>query len=119
MLLPGKVKQGVAGGLTGGQNLLAGGGLISGFLNKRADKYYSKKSQRAFLADDPEMGSYYAGLALQARNNTKEQLKLSKVFKDSAQAYKNVRANGGTFRQAIGAGFDKAGNLGQALNYTI
>lgn len=113
--LPGKVKQGVAGGLTGGQNLLAGGGLISGFLNKRADKYYSKKSQRAFLADDPEMGSYYAGLALQARNNTKEQLKLSKVFKDSAQAYKNVRANGGTFRQAIGAGFDKAGNLGQSL----
>ena len=61
------------------------------------------------------MGSYYAGLALQARNNTKEQLKLSKVFKDSAQAYKNVRANGGTFRQAIGAGFDKAGNLGQSL----
>jgi hypothetical protein len=113
--LPGKVKQGVAGGLTGGQSLLTGGGLISGFLNKRADKYYSKKSQRAFLADDPEMGSYYAGLALQARNNTKEQLKLSKVFKDSAQAYKNVRANGGTFRQAIGAGFDKAGNLGQAL----
>lgn len=113
--LPGKVKQGVAGGLTGGQNLLTGGGLISGFLNKRADKYYSKKSQRAFLADDPEMGSYYAGLALQARNNTKEQLKLSKVFKDSAQAYKNVRANGGTFRQAIGAGFDKAGNLGQSL----
>lgn len=113
--LPGKVKQGVAGGLTGGQNLLAGGGLISGFLNKRADKYYSKKSQRAFLADDPEMGSYYAGLALQARNNTKEQLKLSKVFKDSAQAYRNVRANGGTFRQAIGAGFDKAGNLGQSL----
>nr|DAJ32533.1 MAG TPA: bacteriocin [Caudoviricetes sp.] len=113
--LPGKVKQGVAGGLTGGQSLLAGGGLISGFLNKRADKYYSKKSQRAFLADDPEMGSYYAGLALQARNNTKEQLKLSKVFKDSAQAYKNVRANGGTFRQAIGAGFDKAGNLGQSL----
>lgn len=113
--LPGKVKQGVAGGLTGGQSLLTGGGLISGFLNKRADKYYSKKSQRAFLADDPEMGSYYAGLALQARNNTKEQLKLSKVFKDSAQAYKNVRANGGTFRQAIGAGFDKAGNLGQSL----
>lgn len=113
--LPGKVKQGVAGGLTGGQNLLAGGGLISGFLNKRADKYYSKKSQRAFLADDPEMGSYYAGLALQARNNTKEQLKLSKVFRDSAQAYKNVRANGGTFRQAIGAGFDKAGTLGQSL----
>lgn len=113
--LPGKVKQGVAGGLTGGQNLLTGGGLISGFLNKRADKYYSKKSQRAFLADDPEMGSYYAGLALQARNNTKEQLKLSKVFKDSAQAYKNVRDNGGTFRQAIGAGFDKAGNLGQSL----
>lgn len=113
--LPGKVKQGVAGGLTGGQNLLAGGGLISGFLNKRADKYYSKKSQRAFLADDPEMGSYYAGLALQARNNTKEQLKLSKVFKDSAQAYRNVRANGGTFRQAIGAGFDKAGTLGQSL----
>ena len=113
--LPGKVKQGVAGGLTGGQSLLTGGGLISGFLNKRADKYYSKKSQRAFLADDPEMGSYYAGLALQARNNTKEQLKLSKVFKDSAQAYKNVRANGGTFRQAIEAGFDKAGNLGQSL----
>jgi len=113
--LPGKVKQGVAGGLTGGQSLLTGGGLISGFLNKRADKYYSKKSQRAFLADDPEMGSYYAGLALQARNNTKEQLKLSKVFKDSAQAYRNVRANGGTFRQAIGAGFDKAGNLGQSL----
>lgn len=113
--LPGKVKQGVAGGLTGGQNLLSGGGLISGFLNKRADKYYSKKSQRAFLADDPEMGSYYAGLALQARNNTKEQLKLSKVFKDSAQAYKNVRANGGTFRQAIGAGFDKAGSLGKSL----
>lgn len=113
--LPGKVKQGVAGGLTGGQSLLTGGGLISGFLNKRADKYYSKKSQRAFLADDPEMGSYYAGLALQARNNTKEQLKLSRVFKDSAQAYKNVRANGGTFRQAIGAGFDKAGTLGQSL----
>ena len=113
--LPGKVKQGVAGGLTGGQSLLTGGGLLSGFLNKRADKYYSKKSQRAFLADDPEKGSYYAGLALQARNNTKEQLKLSKVFKDSAQAYKNVRANGGTFRQAIGAGFDKAGNLGQSL----
>lgn len=113
--LPGKVKQGVAGGLTGGQSLLTGGGLISGFLNKRADKYYSKKSQRAFLADDPEIGSYYAGLALQARNNTKEQLKLSKVFKDSAQAYKNVRANGGTFRQAIGAGFDKAGTLGQSL----
>lgn len=113
--LPTATKQGVAGGLTGGKNLLAGGGLISGFLNKRADKYYSKKSQRAFLADDPVNGSYYAGLALQARNNTKEQLKLSKVFKDSAQAYKNVRANGGTFRQAIGAGFDKAGNLGQAL----
>ena len=113
--LPGKVKQGVAGGLTGGQSLLTGGGLISGFLNKRADKYYSKKSQRAFLADDPVNGSYYAGLALQARNNTKEQLKLSKVFKDSAQAYKNVRANGGTFRQAIGAGFDKAGGLGQSL----
>ena len=86
--LPGKVKQGVAGGLTSGQSLLAGGGLLSGFFNRRADKYYSKKSQRAFLADDTEMGSYYAGLALQARNNTKEQLKLSKVFKDSAQAYK-------------------------------
>lgn len=113
--LPGKVKQGVAGGLTGGQSLLSGGGLLSGFFNRRADKYYSKKSQRAFLADDPVNGSYYAGLALQARNNTKEQLKLSKVFKDSAQAYRNVRANGGTFRQAIGAGFDKAGNLGQAL----
>lgn len=113
--LPGKVKQGVAGGLTGGQSILAGGGLLSGFINRRADKYYSKKSQRAFLADDTVNGSYYAGLALQARNNTKEQLKLSKVFKDSAQAYKNVRANGGTFRQAIGAGFDKAGNLGQAL----
>lgn len=113
--LPTATKQGVAGGLTGGKNLLAGGGLISGFLNKRADKYYSKKSQRAFLADDPVNGSYYAGLALQARNNTKEQLKLSKVFKDSAQAYKNVRANGGTFRQAIGAGFDKAGTLGQSL----
>lgn len=113
--LPGKVKQGVAGGLTGGQSLLAGGGLLSGFFNRRADKYYSKKSQRAFLADDPVNGSYYAGLALQARNNTKEQLKLSKVFKDSAQAYKNVRANGGTFRQAIGAGFDKAGGLGQSL----
>lgn len=113
--LPGKVKQGVAGGLTGGQSLLTGGGLLAGFFNKRADKYYSKKSQRAFLADDPEMGSYYAGLALQARNNTKEQLKLSKVFKDSAQAYKNVRANGGSFRQAIGAGFDKAGTLGQSL----
>lgn len=113
--LPGKVKQGVAGGLTGGQSLLAGGGLLAGFLNKRADKYYSKKSQRAFLADDPVNGSYYAGLALQARNNTKEQLKLSKVFKDSAQAYKNVRANGGSFRQAIGAGFDKAGTLGQSL----
>ena len=113
--LPAKTKQGVAGGLASGQSLLAGGGLFSGFMNRRADKYYSKKSQRAFLADDPEMGSYYAGLALQARNNTKEQLKLSKVFKDSAQAYKNVRANGGTFRQAIGAGFDKAGNLGQSL----
>lgn len=113
--LPGKVKQGVAGGLTGGQSILAGGGLFSGFMNRRADKYYSKKSQRAFLADDPVNGSYYAGLALQARNNTKEQLKLSKVFKESTQAYKNVRANGGTFRQAIGAGFDKAGNLGQAL----
>lgn len=113
--LPGKVKQGVAGGLTGGQSILAGGGLLSGFMNRRADKYYSKKSQRAFLADDPEMGSYYAGLALQARSNTREQLKLSKVFKESTQAYKNVRANGGTFRQAIGAGFDKAGNLGQAL----
>lgn len=113
--LPGKVKQGVAGGLTSGQSLLAGGGLLSGFFNRRADKYYSKKSQRAFLADDPVNGSYYAGLALQARNNTKEQLKLSKVFKDSAQAYKNVRANGGTFRQAIGAGFDKAGGLGQSL----
>lgn len=113
--LPGKVKQGVAGGLTGGQSLLTGGGLLAGFFNKRADKYYSKKSQRAFLADDPVNGSYYAGLALQARNNTKEQLKLSKVFKDSAQAYKNVRANGGSFRQAIGAGFDKAGTLGQSL----
>lgn len=113
--LPGKVKQGVAGGLTGGQSILAGGGLLSGFINRRADKYYSKKSQRAFLADDTVNGSYYAGLALQARNNTKEQLKLSKVFKDSAQAYKNVRANGGTFRQAIGAGFDKAGGLGQSL----
>lgn len=113
--LPTATKQGVAGGLTGGKSLVAGGGLFSGFLNKRADKYYSKKSQRAFLADDPEMGSYYAGLALQARNNTKEQLKLSKVFKDSAQAYKNVRANGGTFRQAIGAGFDKAGTLGKSL----
>ena len=113
--LPTATKQGLAGGLTGGKSLLAGGGLVSGFLNKRADKYYSKKSQRAFLADDPEMGSYYAGLALQARNNTKEQLKLSKVFKDSAQAYRNVRANGGTFRQAIGAGFDKAGTLGKSL----
>lgn len=113
--LPTATKQGLAGGLTGGKSLLTGGGLISGFLNKRADKYYSKKSQRAFLADDPEMGSYYAGLALQARNNTKEQLKLSKVFKDSTQAYKNVRANGGTFRQAIGAGFDKAGTLGKSL----
>lgn len=113
--LPTATKQGVAGGLTGGKSLVAGGGLFSGFLNKRADKYYSKKSQRAFLADDPEMGSYYAGLALQARNNTKEQLKLSKVFKDSAQAYRNVRANGGTFRQAIGAGFDKAGTLGKSL----
>lgn len=113
--LPTVTKQGLAGGLTGGQNLLSGGGLFSGFMNRRADKYYSKKSQRAFLADDPEMGSYYAGLALQARNNTKEQLKLSKVFKDSAQAYRNVRANGGTFRQAIGAGFDKAGTLGKSL----
>lgn len=113
--LPGKVKQGVAGGLIGGKSILAGGGLLSGFINRRADKYYSKKSQRAFLADDTVNGSYYAGLALQARNNTKEQLKLSKVFKDSAQAYKNVRANGGTFRQAIGAGFDKAGGLGQSL----
>lgn len=113
--LPGKVKQGVAGGLTGGQSILAGGGLFSGFMNRRADKYYSKKSQRAFLADDPEIGSYYAGLALQARSNTREQLKLSKVFKESTQAYKNVRANGGTFRQAIGAGFDKSGKLGQAL----
>lgn len=113
--LPGKVKQGVAGGFTSGQSLLAGGGLLSGFFNRRADKYYSKKSQRAFLADDPVNGSYYAGLALQARNNTKEQLKLSKVFKESTQAYKNVRANGGTFRQAIGAGFDKAGGLGQSL----
>lgn len=113
--LPTVTKQGLAGGLTGGQSLLSGGGLFSGFMNRRADKYYSKKSQRAFLANDPDMGSYYAGLALQARNNTKEQVKLSKVFKDSAQAYRNVRENGGTFRQAIGAGFDKAGNLGQAL----
>lgn len=113
--LPTVTKQGLAGGLTGGESLLAGGGLLSGFMNRRADKYYSKKSQRAFLADDPEMGSYYAGLALQARGNAREQLKLSKVFKESTQAYKNVRANGGTFRQAIGAGFDKSGKLGQAL----
>lgn len=113
--LPTVTKQGLAGGLTGGQSLLSGGGLFSGFMNRRADKYYSKKSQRAFLANDPDMGSYYAGLALQARNNTKEQLKLSKVFKDSAQAYRNVRENGGTFRQAIGAGFDKAGTLGKSL----
>lgn len=113
--LPAKTKQGVAGGLASGQSLLAGGGLFSGFMNRRADKYYTKKSQRAFLANDPVNGEYFAGLALQARNNTKEQLKLSKIFKESAQAYKNVRANGGTFRQAIGAGFDKTGNLGQAL----
>lgn len=113
--LPTVTKQGLAGGLTGGQSLLSGGGLFSGFMNRRADKYYSKKSQRAFLANDPDMGSYYAGLALQARNNTKEQVKLSKVFKDSAQAYRNVRENGGTFRQAIGAGFDKAGTLGKSL----
>lgn len=113
--LPAKTKQGVAGGLASGQSLLAGGGLLSGFFNRRADKYYSKKSQRAFLANDSVNGEYFAGLALQARNNAKEQLKLSKVFKDSVQAYKNVRANGGTFRQAIGAGFDKTGNLGQAL----
>lgn len=114
--LPAKTKQGVAGGLASGQSLLAGGGgLLSGFFNRRADKYYSKKSQRAFLANDSVNGEYFAGLALQARNNAKEQLKLSKVFKESTQAYKNVRANGGTFRQAIGAGFDKTGNLGQAL----
>lgn len=113
--LPAKTKQGVAGGLASGQSLLAGGGLLSGFFNRRADKYYSKKSQRAFLANDSVNGEYFAGLALQARNNAKEQLKLSKVFKESVQAYKNVRANGGTFRQAIGAGFDKTGNLGQAL----
>lgn len=113
--LPTVTKQGLAGGLTGGQSLLSGGGLFSGFMNRRADKYYSKKSQRAFLANDPDMGSYYAGLALQARNNTKEQVKLSKVFKDSAQAYRNVRENGGTFRQSIGAGFDKAGTLGKSL----
>lgn len=113
--LPTVTKQGLAGGLTGGQSLLSGGGLFSGLMNRRADKYYSKKSQRAFLANDPDMGSYYAGLALQARNNTKEQVKLSKVFKDSAQAYRNVRENGGTFRQAIGAGFDKAGTLGKSL----
>ena len=113
--LPAKTKQGVAGGLASGQSLLTGGGLLSGFFNRRADKYYTKKSQRAFLANDPVNGEYFAGLALQARNNTKEQLKLSKVFKESVQAYKNVRANGGTFRQAIGAGFDKTGNLGQAL----
>ena len=113
--LPTKTKQGVAGGLASGQSLLAGGGLLSGFFNRRADKYYSKKSQRAFLANDSVNGEYFAGLALQARNNAKEQLKLSKVFKESVQAYKNVRANGGTFRQAIGAGFDKTGNLGQAL----
>lgn len=113
--LPAKTKQGVAGGLASGQSLLAGGGLLSGFFNRRADKYYSKKSQRAFLANDSVNGEYFAGLALQARNNAKEQLKLSKVFKESVQAYKNVRTNGGTFRQAIGAGFDKTGNLGQAL----
>lgn len=113
--LPAKTKQGVAGGLASGQSLLAGGGLLSGFFNRRADKYYSKKSQRAFLANDSVNGEYFAGLALQARNNAKEQLKLSKVFKESVQAYKNVRANGGTFRQAIGVGFDKTGNLGQAL----
>lgn len=113
--LPAKTKQGVAGGLASGQSLLAGGGLFSGFMNRRADKYYTKKSQRAFLANDSVNGEYFAGLALQARNNAKEQLKLSKVFKESVQAYKNVRANGGTFRQAIGAGFDKTGNLGQAL----
>lgn len=114
--LPSKTKAGVAGSSTqGGQSLLEGGGLIAGFMNRRAEKYYSKRSERAYLANDTEKGNYYADLAFQARQNRNNSKGIRATFSDSVQAYKNVRANGGTFRQAIGAGFDKAGGLGQSL----
>lgn len=114
--LPSKTKAGVAGSSTqGGKSLLEGGGLIAGFMNRRAEKYYSKRSERAYLANDTEKGNYYADLAFQARQNRNNSKGIRATFSDSVQAYKNVRANGGTFRQAIGAGFDKAGGLGQSL----
>lgn len=113
--LPSKTKAGVAGSSQGGQSLLEGGGLIAGFMNRRAEKYYSKRSERAYLANDTEKGNYYADLAFQARQNRNNSKGIRATFSDSVQAYKNVRANGGTFRQAIGAGFDKAGGLGQSL----
>lgn len=114
--LPAKTKAGVAGSSAqGATSLLEGGGLIAGFFNKRAEKYYSKKSERAYLANDTEKGNYYADLASQARQNRNSNKGIRATFSDSVQAYKNVRANGGTFRQAIGAGFDKAGGLGQSL----
>lgn len=114
--LPAKTKAGVAGSSAqGATNLLEGGGLIAGFFNKRAEKYYSKRSERAYLANDTEKGNYYADLAYQARQNRNSNKGIRATFGESIQAYKNVRANGGTFRQAIGAGFDKAGGLGQSL----
>lgn len=113
--LPSKTKAGVAGSSQGGQSLLEGGGLIAGFMNRRAEKYYSKRSERAYLANDTEKGNYYADLAFQARQNRNNSKGIRATFSDSVQAYKNVRVNGGTFRQAIGAGFDKAGGLGQSL----
>ena len=114
--LPAKTKAGVAGSSAqGATSLLEGGGLIAGFFNKRAEKYYSKRSERAYLANDTEKGNYYADLAYQARQNRNSNKGIRATFGESVQAYKNVRANGGTFRQAIGAGFDKAGGLGQSL----
>lgn len=114
--LPAKTKAGMAGSSAqGATSLLEGGGFFSGFFNKRADKYYSKRSERAYLANDTEKGNYYADLAFQARQNRNSNRGIRATFNDSVQAYKNVRANGGTFRQAIGAGFDTAGGLGQSL----
>lgn len=114
--LPAKTKAGVAGSSTqGATSLLEGGGLFAGFFNKRAEKYYSKRSERAYLANDTEKGNYYADLAFQARQNRNSNKGIRETFSESVQAYKNVRANGGTFRQAIGAGFDRAGGLGQSL----
>lgn len=114
--LPAKTKAGMAGSSAqGATSLLEGGGFFSGFFNKRAEKYYSKRSERAYLANDTEKGNYYADLAFQARQNRNSNKGIRATFNDSVQAYKNVRANGGTFRQAIGAGFDTAGGLGQSL----